>query len=249
MTTERDTPKPGLRRRLKSAILDSMTTERDAEARSHEERISRLGDDQARHAEARSEETAEQRESRLDSSRMRTEASRRAETGVAHPVRLERNRAWHVHTRQTSRRVDLHLAALNYDAQVDYLTHPKTKPPGMCCSSGKVDLPPLREPPEPLRSYMSGTSAVSRHFLQNIEKYTACFQMTSFGTAVATPDVEEQGFMPTFKVEGQVYHRVGSLLPNGNDSPKFLQLYFVCDEQLQADQRCGIIGGTRPESC
>ena len=94
---------------------------------------------------------------------------------------------------------------------------------------------------------MSGTSVVSRHFLQNIRKYNACFQMTSFGTTVATPDAEEQGFMPTFKVQGQVYHRVGSLLPNGNDSPKFLQLYFVCDEQLQADQRCGIIGGTRPD--
>jgi hypothetical protein len=34
--------------------------------------------------------------------------------------------------------------------------------------------------------------------------------MTSFGAK----QIVEEGFMPTFKVQGQVYHLYGSLIPN-----------------------------------
>jgi hypothetical protein len=68
--------------------------------------------------------------------------------------------------------------------------------------------------------------------------------MTSFG---ATNEVCEPGFMPTFKVQGQVYHRVGSLLPPSNEEPKFLQIYFMGDERQEAKQRCNNIPGTRQD--
>ena len=116
--------------------------------------------------------------------------------------------------------------------------------PGMCCSSGKVKLPALELPPEPLESLMSGTTTRSKHFLENIRKYNSCFQMTSFG---ASNDVCEPGFMPTFKVQGQVYHRVGSLLPPSDGQHKFLQIYFMGDERLEARQRCNNIPGTRQD--
>jgi hypothetical protein len=48
--------------------------------------------------------------------------------------------------------------------------------------------------------------------------------MTSFG---CTKEIREKGFMPTFKIQGQVYHRIGSLMPVEDEEPKFLQLYFV----------------------
>ncbi|KIH67100.1 hypothetical protein ANCDUO_02572, partial [Ancylostoma duodenale] len=66
--------------------------------------------------------------------------------------------------------------------------------------------------------------------------------MTSFG---ATATVQEPGFMPTFKVKGQIYHRIGSLLPLPDENPKFLQIHFTGEEEQQVDQRCGNIGGTR----
>ncbi|XP_075425538.1 uncharacterized protein LOC142465468 [Ascaphus truei] len=113
---------------------------------------------------------------------------------------------------------------------------------GMCCSNGKVHLPPLHSPPDPLISYMSATTSESKHFLQNIRKYNSCFQMTSFG---ATSIVEQIGFKSTFKVQGQVYHRAGSLLPLPEQDPQFLQIYFMGDEQQQADQRCHWIPNTR----
>ncbi|KIH67661.1 hypothetical protein ANCDUO_02003 [Ancylostoma duodenale] len=67
-------------------------------------------------------------------------------------------------------------------------------------------------------------------------------KMTSFAR---TATVQEPVFMPTFKVRGQIYHRVGSLLPLPNENLKFLQIYFTNDEEQQVDQRCENIGGTR----
>lgn len=42
--------------------------------------------------------------------------------------------------------------------------------------------------------------------------------------------------MPTFKVQGQVYHLLGSFLPANKEEPKFLQIYFLSDEK--SDVRC-----------
>jgi hypothetical protein len=116
--------------------------------------------------------------------------------------------------------------------------------PGMCCSGGKVKLPPLRPPPEPLGSLMSGETPESKHFLDNIRKYNSCFQMTSFGMS---KEVVDTGFMPTFRVQGQVYHRVGSLLPPSNEEHKFLQIYFMGDDRKQVQQRCKNMPGVRED--
>ena len=79
----------------------------------------------------------------------------------------------------------------------------------MCFASGKVKLPQLAAPPEPSKTLLTGTTSESkRFFLSKIRKYNSCFQMTSFGAQIENPDQ----FMPTFKVKGQIYHRVGSLL-------------------------------------
>lgn len=51
--------------------------------------------------------------------------------------------------------------------------------------------------------------------------------------------------MPTFKIQAQIYHRVGSLLPVPDAEHKFLQIYFMGDDDLQVDQRCESIPGTR----
>lgn len=50
--------------------------------------------------------------------------------------------------------------------------------------------------------------------------------------------------MPTFKVQGQVYHRIGSMQPMVNEEPQFLQLYFVGNYKEQATRRNSISPGT-----
>ena len=117
--------------------------------------------------------------------------------------------------RQTGATINFERAAFNYDSTIDYSVersvaigpmsvvcqHCKaykfsSETPGMCCASGKVKLPALNPPPEPLRSLLSGTGRESSHFLTNIQKYNCCFQMTSFGAT----NIIRDNFMSTFKV-------------------------------------------------
>jgi hypothetical protein len=43
--------------------------------------------------------------------------------------------------------------------------------------------------------------------------------------------VEQPGFPSTLSVRGQIYHKAGSLLPLSDQPPKFIQLYFIGNEQ------------------
>ncbi|XP_071574697.1 uncharacterized protein [Temnothorax nylanderi] len=78
----------------------------------------------------------------------------------------------------------------------------KEEAPGMCCSAGKVQLSPFEPLPEPLYSLVMGSHPEHVHFMNRVRKYNNCFNMTSFGAK----QVLQDGFMPTFKVQGQVYH-------------------------------------------
>jgi len=50
--------------------------------------------------------------------------------------------------------------------------------------------------------------------------------------------------MPTFKVQGQIYHRVGSLLLTSGSDPQFLQNYFMGDAATEANHMCSRVPGT-----
>ncbi|GFU40418.1 putative DNA helicase [Trichonephila clavipes] len=113
----------------------------------------------------------------------------------------------------------------------------------MCCASGKVKLPELHSPPEPLSTFLSGVTRVSKHFLENIRKCNSCFQMTSFGAT----NIVRKNYMPTFRVQGQIYHHAGSLLPLPDADHKFLQIYFMANSDEQIEQRCHYNAGTRRE--
>jgi len=43
--------------------------------------------------------------------------------------------------------------------------------------------------------------------------------------------------MPTFKIIGQLYHRIGSLMPKPNEQAKCLQIYFIGNEEQQCSSR------------
>nr|XP_043069092.1 uncharacterized protein LOC122321984 [Drosophila bipectinata] len=65
--------------------------------------------------------------------------------------------------------------------------------------------------------------------------------MTSFGADI----IEEGGFNPTFKIQGQIHHRIGSLLPFEDTQNKFLQIYFMGNMEEQLDRRLGINAGMK----
>ena len=57
----------------------------------------------------------------------------------------------------------------------------KEEASGMCCSGGKVAIPSIDEPIEPLKELFSNETEESRRFLKNIRKYNTCLHITSFG--------------------------------------------------------------------
>ncbi|UYV69075.1 hypothetical protein LAZ67_6002284 [Cordylochernes scorpioides] len=180
-----------------------------------EQRQARQGRDRVHTALARSLETREQSQARQGRDRVHTALSRSLETSEQNQARQGRDR---VHT------------ALARSLETSE-------------QSGKVKLPDLRSPPEPLLTLVSGETSQSKHFLKNIRKYNSCFQMTSFGAT----NIASANYMPTFKVQGQTYHHAGSLLPLPNAEHKYLQIYFMGNTDEQINRRCQLNVSTKRE--
>lgn len=143
--------------------------------------------------ETRAAETDGQREARLRTNRERQSRARSSETDEHRDARLGTMRVMGARSRRTT---ELNLCALHYDADINYSTHSsvaigimdvlciycrafkfKNEAPGMCCARGKVNLPALHAPPEPLSTLVAGDTSISKHFLTNIRRYNSCFQM------------------------------------------------------------------------
>ena len=55
------------------------------------------------------------------------------------------------------------------------------------------------------------------------------------------------GFNPSFRIQGQVYHLIGSIAPATGESPKFCQIYFIDNRESEVATRCAIVDGLRPD--
>ncbi|KAE9540849.1 hypothetical protein AGLY_004094 [Aphis glycines] len=177
------------------------------------------------------------------------------ENSVERNNRLLQNRERNKNLRNVNAWFNKEYSAMNYDFTIDYKNDPmvtlgamsivcqyclalkwKDESKGMCCSNGKIKLVEICPPPEPLNSLLTGDHPKHGEFKRNIRRYNNAFQMTSFKSR----KIVEGNFMPTFKVQGQVYHLAGSLLPNRSDEYKFLQIYFIADPETQVTTRCNI---------
>ena len=100
---------------------------------------------------------------------------------------------------------------------------------GICCKQGKIDLPPLREPPPYLRNLLRSEGQDSVNFKENIRSYNSMFSFTSIGGAV-DKEINTRKGPYVFRLHGQNYHHIGTLLPQGIDKPRFAQLYIYNTE-------------------
>ncbi|CAG4965248.1 unnamed protein product [Parnassius apollo] len=224
-------------------------------------------DQRIRTPESRAQEHQEQRVERLQQT-MRTRAAREQNIATARLEERQRQRA----SRSLSRASFVRLA-FEYAPDINYSAHSKIaigtmdkvcqyyqalkfqiETPRMCCASVKVVLLPLPTPPEPLLSLLASDSDDSKLFLRKIRKFNSWFLMTSFGaTKICDLAYDGRNFETTFKIQGQVYHQIGSLMPMLDNDPKFLQIYFMgnCEERVttrcqynfieQAEERATVI--------
>lgn len=106
----------------------------------------------------------------------------------------------------------------------------------LCCQEGKVYLPLLQNAPDFLYSLLDYRgSSTSANFRQNIRAYNSIFAFTSIGAKIDT-EINRKTGPYVFKISGQNYHRMGSLLPFDGERPKFAQLY-IYDTENEIDNR------------
>ncbi|XP_057764030.1 uncharacterized protein LOC131008561 [Salvia miltiorrhiza] len=100
-----------------------------------------------------------------------------------------------------------------------------TKPKySLCCMHGKIELPKAMCPPKVLYDLIFGNNAKSKHYLQNIRSYNNMFGFTSMGGKI-DHSINQGNTPPIFRLHGQNYHLIGSLMPMEGCPPKFAQLY------------------------
>mgnify|MGYP003702294039 CR=1 FL=1 len=118
---------------------------------------------------------------------------------------------------------------------------------GLCCKQGKVALPPLKEPPHFLSSLLARDGGTSENYQQNIRSYNSMFAFTSMGGAVDRKINKGRGPY-VFRLNGQNYHHIGTLLPKSSNKPRFQQLYIYDTENEIKNRIEASRSGTRNAS-
>ncbi|KAL6556938.1 hypothetical protein OROHE_006814 [Orobanche hederae] len=104
-----------------------------------------------------------------------------------------------------------------------------------CCLQGKIELPKMKKPPQLLLDLLSWKTPISNHFIKNIRSYNSMFAFTSLGGKIdSNPNMGTSP--PIFKLHGQNYHLIGSLMPTEDQAPKFAQLYIYDTENEVANR-------------
>ncbi|KAH7679123.1 DNA helicase protein [Dioscorea alata] len=97
----------------------------------------------------------------------------------------------------------------------------------MCCKQGLISLPKLKITPPFLKELLDAdVETKCSKFKEQIRIYNSIFQFTSIG-GVVDNSINQTAGPYVFKLSGQNYRRLGSLLPTIGEKPKFAQLYMV----------------------
>ena len=104
----------------------------------------------------------------------------------------------------------------------------------LCCRGGKVSLPFQKDPPPFLDGLLNPNGGVlSKYFIKSVRSYNSMFAFTSLGAKIDT-GVNKGPGPYVFKINGQVHHRIGSLLSDEGAAPVYAQLYiFYTKNEVQ----------------
>ena len=125
---------------------------------------------------------------------------------------------------------------------------------GMCCFSGKMDLPVLHALPEELHQLYHGQDDQAKSFRKNIRRYNNALAMTSVGqspgVSLGIDHTINNGHGPwLYKVKGALHHFAGSLETNPGTPPRYAQLYIydpadALDLRMNTSHHSGLNHGT-----
>ena len=114
--------------------------------------------------------------------------------------------------------------------------NPTNKSYSICCGKGKVFIKQPPPAPQQLHDLFYNDDAKSKNFKKNVRTYNSMFSFTSMGGKV-DEKINNQGRAPyVFRLHGQTYHSIGSLIPEQGAPPKFAQLY-IYDTDNETENR------------
>ncbi|EGF99758.1 uncharacterized protein MELLADRAFT_28736, partial [Melampsora larici-populina 98AG31] len=109
-----------------------------------------------------------------------------------------------------------------------------------CCQQGSVTLPwgEFKGPTVP-KALLKLYTGKGKEFQDNITHYNNALSFTSLGVKVDQSVTGQKG-INTFRVSGQLAHRIGSALPAAKKTPSYAQIYVVGDGgEGEVDVRLG----------
>jgi hypothetical protein len=115
----------------------------------------------------------------------------------------------------------------------------------LCCTQGKVTLPPLAPPPKPLERLLIGKETDAKDFHQHIRFYNSVLSFMSVGANLDTSVAQLGNY--TYRLCGELYHGMGSLLLQLDEARKFAQLY-INDPHAELDGQMGNFGGLNKDT-
>lgn len=113
-------------------------------------------------------------------------------------------------------------------------THPSFS---ICCGKGSINLPQIMPYDEILDLLRR------KDFMHNIRKYNSAMAFASMRCNLDHTLANDKKGAFTFRISGQVMHKIGSVLPTNNKTPGFSQIYFH-DPNMQATLRNKIFKNT-----
>mmetsp|Transcript_13935 Transcript_13935/g.25807 ORF Transcript_13935/g.25807 Transcript_13935/m.25807 type:complete len:491 (-) Transcript_13935:4232-5704(-) len=122
-----------------------------------------------------------------------------------------------------------HCGALRFKSETDKF----------CCGKGKTRIPPWPNLPPALHSLFTENA----HFKRNIRRYNQYFSFVSNGLKLDRDLANMREGVYSYRVHGELYHLMGSLLPQDDNAPTFSQIYMY-DPDFQVERRQQLMGPT-----
>ncbi|XP_035835779.1 uncharacterized protein LOC110888292 [Helianthus annuus] len=116
----------------------------------------------------------------------------------------------------------------------------------LCCGYSKVELPDYKDTRPNYEKLFRCVDKESKHVLKNIRRYNSMFAFTSMGGKV-DPTVNRGNAPFCYRISGENYHTIGSLLPENGSKPKFCQLY-IYDTENELSNRQSIFSSSKDAS-
>ncbi|XP_035830917.1 uncharacterized protein LOC110928419 [Helianthus annuus] len=117
----------------------------------------------------------------------------------------------------------------------------------LCCGYGNVHLPNFKETRQEYQNLFKSLDDKSKHFLLNIRRFNSMFSFTSMGGKVDSKI--NRGNSPyVYRISGENYHTLGTLLPNEGGEPKFAQLYIYNTDNEFCNRKTVFSNSKKPAS-